>query len=52
MKSHAVRRLPVIDGDRVIGLVAQADVARVATDEQVGRLVETISEAPDNSGRG
>jgi CBS domain-containing protein len=52
MKSHAVRRLPVIDGDRVIGLVAQADIARAANDEQVGRLVETISGAPDNSGQG
>ena len=52
MKSHAVRRLPVIDGDKVIGMVAQADIAKVASDEQVGRLVETISEAPDNTGRG
>ena len=52
MKQHAVRRLPVIDGDRVVGMVSQADIAKVASDEQVGRLVETISEAPDNSGRG
>lgn len=52
MKSHAVRRLPVIDGDKVIGIVAQADIAKVASDQQVGRLVETISEAPDNTGRG
>jgi CBS domain-containing protein len=51
MKDKAVRRLPVIDGDRVVGLVAQADIAKVANDKQVGRLVETISEAPDNSGR-
>jgi CBS domain-containing protein len=52
MKSHAVRRLPVIDGDRVVGIVAQADIAKVANDDQVGRLVEIISEAPDNTGRG
>ena len=51
MKDKAVRRLPVIDGDRVVGLVAQADIAKVANDKQVGRLVETISEAPDNSGQ-
>lgn len=50
MKQHAVRRLPVIDGDRVIGVVSQADIARVANDQQVGRLVESISAAPDNSG--
>jgi CBS domain-containing protein len=52
MKSHAVRRLPVIDGDKVIGIVSQADIARFGDDKQVGRLVETISAAPDNSGRG
>lgn len=52
MKNHAVRRLPVIDGDQVIGIVAQADIAKVANEQQVGRLVETISEAPDNTGRG
>ena len=51
MKSNAVRRLPVIDGDKVIGLVAQADIAMHGNDQQVGRLVETISEAPDNSGK-
>ncbi len=52
MKAHAVRRLPVIDGDQVVGIVSQADIARVAKDKQVGRLVETISDAPDNTGRG
>jgi CBS domain-containing protein len=52
MKNHAVRRLPVIDGDKVIGIVAPADIAKVANEQQVGRLVETISEAPDNTGRG
>lgn len=52
MKAHAVRRLPVIDGTDVIGIVSQADIARVAKDKQVGRLVETISDAPDNTGRG
>ena len=52
MKDHAVRRLPVSDGNKVIGILAQADIAKVANDQQVGRLVETISEAPDNTGRG
>src|SRR4030095_2920711 len=28
MKDHAVRRLPVIDGQELIGMVSQADVAR------------------------
>lgn len=52
MKEHAVRRLPVIDGDEVIGMVSQGDLARCVKDEQVGRLVESISAAGDNTGRG
>jgi CBS domain-containing protein len=52
MKDHAVRRLPVIDGDQVIGMVSQGDLALHADDTQVGRLVEVISAQPDNTGRG
>ena len=52
MKEHAVRRLPVIDGNDVIGMVSQADIARTADELLVGRLVEAISAAPDNSAQG
>ncbi|HSK97519.1 MAG TPA: CBS domain-containing protein [Euzebyales bacterium] len=43
MKRHKVRRLPVIDGDALVGIVSQADVAASVRDEQVGDLVEAIS---------
>jgi len=43
MKDHKVRRLPVIDGKRLVGIVSQADVARNVDEEQVGDLVEAIS---------
>ena len=46
MKRHAVRRLPVIDGDRVVGMVSQADIARNLDDAQTGDAVQAISEAP------
>ena len=45
MAQHQVRRLPVVEEDgRLVGVVAQADVAEHADDEQTGRLVEQISE--------
>ena len=43
MKDHKVRRLPVIDGHRLVGIVSQADVARAADEQEVGELVEAIS---------
>ena len=43
MKDHKVRRLPVIDGHDLIGIVSQADLARHISEEQVGDLVEAIS---------
>ncbi len=45
MASHQVRRLPVVEEDgRLVGIVAQADVAREANDKKTGELVEEISQ--------
>jgi CBS domain-containing protein len=46
MKDHAVRRLPVIDGHELVGMVSQADVATNLPENKVGELVEAISAAP------
>jgi CBS domain-containing protein len=43
MAEHQVRRLPVIDGHDLIGVISQADVAKHLPDEETGRLVELIS---------
>lgn len=43
MAEHQVRRLPVIDGHDLVGIVAQADIARNYDEEKVGDLVEAIS---------
>jgi CBS domain-containing protein len=44
MADNQVRRLPVLDQDgKLAGIVAQADVARHASDEQTGEVVEQIS---------
>jgi CBS domain-containing protein len=48
MKDHAVRRLPVIDGTRLVGMVSQADIARELPDAKIGDLVDAISSAPAN----
>jgi CBS domain-containing protein len=46
MKEHKVRRLPVIDGHDLIGIVSQGDLATNVDEEEVGDLVEAISAAP------
>ncbi|MEX5271662.1 CBS domain-containing protein [Kocuria sabuli] len=43
MQEHQVRRLPVIDGHDLVGMVSQADVARSLPEDRVGELVEFIS---------
>lgn len=45
MSEHKVRRLPVIDGHELIGVVSQADIATNLSDEETGVLVEAISAA-------
>jgi CBS domain-containing protein len=49
MSSHGVRRLPVIDGHDLVGMVSQADIARNLSADKIGDLVEAISKAPSNS---
>jgi CBS domain-containing protein len=44
MAKHQVRRLPVVEEDgRLVGVVAQADIAREGDDSRTGQLVEEIS---------
>lgn len=43
MKEHQVRRLPVIEDHRLVGIISQADLARSEDPKQVGEVVEAIS---------
>jgi CBS domain-containing protein len=45
MARHQVRRLPVVEEDnKLVGVLAQADVAQEASPEETGRVVEQISQ--------
>jgi CBS domain-containing protein len=43
MARHQVRRLPVVERGRLVGMLAQADVALEAKEKNVGETVEEIS---------
>ncbi|MGW2702803.1 CBS domain-containing protein [Streptomyces sp. NPDC001340] len=46
MEEHKIRRLPVIDNHRLVGMISEADLARHLPEEQVGHFVEVICAAP------
>jgi len=47
MASHQVRRIPVVDEDsRLVGIVAQADIAREVKEKDSGQMLQEISQTP------
>ena len=53
MARHQVRRLPVVENGRLVGIVAQADVALALkeNEQKTGELVEAISEPSEGERR-
>lgn len=43
MASNKVRRLPVIDGHDLVGVISQADIANNISQEKTGQLVDRVS---------
>ena len=44
MEKHQVRRLPVIDGHDLVGIISQADIALSLSATETGETVEAISQ--------
>ncbi|MCQ4083898.1 CBS domain-containing protein [Streptomyces sp. RB6PN25] len=42
MESHQIKRIPVIENKRLVGIISEADVARNLTDDQVAEFVEHV----------
>ncbi|GAA1261633.1 MULTISPECIES: CBS domain-containing protein [Streptomyces] len=45
MEEHKIRRLPVIDNHRLVGMISEADLARNLSEDQVGHFVEAVCAA-------
>ncbi|MFJ9243344.1 CBS domain-containing protein [Streptomyces sp. NPDC101776] len=42
MQGHQIRRLPVIDKKRLVGMISEADLAQHLTEEQLAGWVESV----------
>jgi CBS domain-containing protein len=51
MARHQVRRLPVVENGRLVGIVALADIALGENETKTGKLVEAISEPSEGERR-
>jgi CBS domain-containing protein len=42
MEDHRIRRLPVIENHRLVGVISEADLARHLPEAQVGHFIESV----------
>ncbi|WP_433274740.1 CBS domain-containing protein [Actinosynnema sp. CS-041913] len=42
MEEHQIRRLPVLEDHRLVGMVSEADLARHLDDGQIAEFVEKV----------
>ncbi|MFJ2258256.1 CBS domain-containing protein [Streptomyces sp. NPDC087844] len=48
MQEHQIRRLPVIENKRLVGMISEADLAAHLTDEQLANWVESVYAKSDS----
>jgi CBS domain-containing protein len=46
MESHRIKRMPVIDAKRLVGIISEADLARHLDDNQLGEFVTAVYGRP------
>jgi CBS domain-containing protein len=49
MEQHAIRRLPVLDDQRLVGMISEADLATHLGADEVAEFAATVYSAPPNS---
>jgi CBS domain-containing protein len=49
MARHAIRRLPVTDDERLVGMISEADLATKLSEREVAGFASTVYAAPPNS---
>lgn len=42
MEGHQIKRLPVVENKRMIGMISEADIARHLTDDQLAEFVHRV----------
>jgi len=42
MERHQIRRLPVLEDGRLVGMISEADISRHLSDDKIARFVEAI----------
>lgn len=42
MRDNRIRRLPVIDGKKLVGMISEADLAHHLSDDQIASFVESV----------
>jgi CBS domain-containing protein len=51
MMEHKIKRMPVIENHRLVGLISEADLAKNLPEEKLGRFVEAIKSGPSDRGQ-
>jgi CBS domain-containing protein len=49
MEEHKIRRLPVVDNQRIVGMISEADVATHLGENEVSQFASAVYSAPPNN---